>query len=86
MRFATIAELDLGAGATIRAWDRSTAISSMGDGCGGCLIDQSSLCEAVEGEGRDDRVGRAGGDEMREQIARAGGRLEAARSPTAIDE
>ena len=58
----------------------------MRDRRGGGFVDQPAGAEAVEGEGRGERMRLAPGDRMREHMARARRRLEAAGAPAAIDE
>src|SRR5580692_12350888 len=59
---------------------------SMRDCRGGGFVDESAGAKAVEGEGGGERMRLAPGDRMREHMARARRRLEAAGAPAAIDE
>src|SRR5580704_120523 len=75
------------AGVRVRGADGSRSFfRSMRDRRRGGFVDEPAGAKAVEGEGRGERVRLAPGDRMREHMARARGRLEAAGAPAAIDE
>src|SRR5690606_34261556 len=87
MRLAAVAELDFGPRFTATGTrDQQHWRTSVRNGrrCG--LVDQPAGAEAVECERSGDRVRLAAGNGGREDMARAGRRLEPTRSPAAIDE
>ena len=61
-------------------------MTSVRDGRGRRLVDEAAGAEAVEREGRVDRVRLAARNSVREDMSRARRRLEAAGAPAAIDE
>ena len=85
MRFAAAPELDLRARTAVGAGDEQHGDGSMGDGCRRRLVDEAAGAEAVEREGGVDWMRLALGDRVREDVAGARRRLEAAGAPAAVD-
>src|SRR5689334_13608361 len=86
MRLTAIAKFEFRPFAAIRAGDQQHVRVLVRDSGGRCLVDQATCGKALQCEWRADGVWLAGCQLMREDMAGAGGRLEAARSPAAIDE